>query len=83
MRQSFYDRNDVPIFRGQARFVDDHAVSIDGDEPIRAKSFRDCHGFATVPASERRFLSSQNIRQRHNLGHGSQAIVDCASTVPA
>lgn len=39
MRQSFYDRNSVPIYRGQARFVDDHAVSIDGDEPIRAKHF--------------------------------------------
>ena len=36
MRQSFYDRNGVPVFRGQARFVDDHAISIDGDEPIRA-----------------------------------------------
>lgn len=39
MRQSFYDRNGVPVFRGQARFVDDHAISIDGDEPIRAKHF--------------------------------------------
>ena len=39
MRQSFYDRNDVPVFRGDARFVDEHAVSIDGDEPIRAKNF--------------------------------------------
>ena len=39
MRQSFYDRNRVPVFRGQARFVDDHAISIDGDEPIRAKNF--------------------------------------------
>ncbi|MDE0866742.1 MAG: Si-specific NAD(P)(+) transhydrogenase [Rubripirellula sp.] len=39
MRQSFYDRNGVPVFRGQARFVDDHAISVDGDEPIRAKNF--------------------------------------------
>ena len=39
MRQSFYDRNGVPVFRGQARFVDDHAISIDGDEPIRARHF--------------------------------------------
>ena len=39
MRQSFYDRNDVPIHRGQARFIDDHSVSIDGDEPITAKYF--------------------------------------------
>lgn len=39
MRQSFYDRNNVPIHRGQARFVDDHRVSIDGDEPISARYF--------------------------------------------
>lgn len=39
MRQSFYDRNGVPVYRGKARFVDDHAVSVDGDEPIRAKHF--------------------------------------------
>ncbi|TWT52836.1 Soluble pyridine nucleotide transhydrogenase [Rubripirellula amarantea] len=39
MRQSFYDRNDVPIYQGQARFVDEHSVSIDGDEPITAKHF--------------------------------------------
>ncbi|MEM1224212.1 MAG: Si-specific NAD(P)(+) transhydrogenase [Planctomycetota bacterium] len=39
MRQSFYDRNNVPIQRGQARFLDDHTVSIDGGEPITAASF--------------------------------------------
>lgn len=39
MRQSFYDRNNVTIYRGQARFVDEHSISIDGDEPIRAKHF--------------------------------------------
>lgn len=39
LRQSFYDRNCVPVFRGQARFQDEHSISIDGDEPIRAKLF--------------------------------------------
>ncbi|MGB7324654.1 MAG: Si-specific NAD(P)(+) transhydrogenase [Rubripirellula sp.] len=39
MRQSFYDRNNVPVHRGQARFIDEHSVSIDGHEPIRAKQF--------------------------------------------
>ncbi len=38
MRQSFYDRNDVPIIHGEAKFVDEHTVSIEG-EKIRAKSF--------------------------------------------
>jgi NAD(P) transhydrogenase len=37
MRQSFYDRNEVPILRGDARFVDPHTVSIDNDL-YRAKS---------------------------------------------
>jgi NAD(P) transhydrogenase len=39
MRQSFYDRNDVPIYSGQARFVDEHTVSIDNGERIRSKAF--------------------------------------------
>ncbi len=32
MRQSFYDRNNVPIFHGTARFVDDHTVVVDGQK---------------------------------------------------
>lgn len=39
MRQSFYDRNGVPIYSGQARFVDEHTVSIDDGERIRSKAF--------------------------------------------
>lgn len=39
MRQSFYDRNDVPVLRGHARFVSHHEVSIDGDKPITARNF--------------------------------------------
>jgi NAD(P) transhydrogenase len=39
MRQSFYDRNGVSIYRGTARFVDEHSVSINGGEPIRSKFF--------------------------------------------
>ncbi len=39
MRQSFYDRNNVPVHHGIARFVSPHSVSIDGDEPITAKYF--------------------------------------------
>ena len=36
MRQSFYDRNAVPISRGQARFVDEHTITIDNGELITA-----------------------------------------------
>lgn len=39
MRQSFYDRNSVPIFRGQARFVDEHTITIDNGELITAAAF--------------------------------------------
>ncbi len=28
MRKGFYDRNDVPIYHGQARFVDSHTLSV-------------------------------------------------------
>ncbi len=39
MRQSFYDRNNVPVHRGQCRFIDEHSVTIDESEPIRSKNF--------------------------------------------
>jgi NAD(P) transhydrogenase len=32
MRQSFYDRNNVPIFNGVANFVNEHTVSVDGQQ---------------------------------------------------
>jgi len=38
MRQSFYDRNGVPVIRGAAAFVDPHTVAI-GGETITSKSF--------------------------------------------
>lgn len=31
MRQSFYDRNNVPVFTGVAKFVDEHTVTVDGE----------------------------------------------------
>ena len=39
MRQSFYDRNDVPVYFGHARFLDEHTVSIDEGETVRSKTF--------------------------------------------
>ncbi len=38
MRRSFYDRNDVPILRGHARFIDDHTLEVDCDK-ITARAF--------------------------------------------
>lgn len=39
MRQSFYDRNDVPVYFGHARFIDEHTVAIDEGESVRSKTF--------------------------------------------
>ena len=39
MRQSFYNRNDVPIHQGNATFIGPNSVSINGDEPITAQNF--------------------------------------------
>ena len=68
MRQSFYDRNDTPIYRGQARFVDDHAISIDGDEPIRAKFF--------VIATGSRPFRPAGVDFSHPRIHDSDTILD-------
>lgn len=38
MRQSFYDRNNVPVIRGTASFVDEHTVQV-GPRRITAASF--------------------------------------------
>lgn len=35
MRRSFYDRNNVEIIQGRARFVDSNTVEIDGEQLIR------------------------------------------------
>ncbi len=32
MRQSFYERNDVPIYSGYAKFIDDHTIEVDGQK---------------------------------------------------
>ena len=40
MRQSFYDRNNVPILSGAAKFVNPHTITVGDDcDPITAKHF--------------------------------------------
>lgn len=68
MRQSFYDRNDTPVFRGQARFVNNHAISIDGDEPITAKNF--------VIATGSRPYRPASVDFDHPRIHDSDTILD-------
>ena len=38
MRRSFYDRNDVPIYRGHAEFVDEHTSRLTARESARSHS---------------------------------------------
>lgn len=68
MRQSFYDRNEIPIYRGRARFVDAHAVSIDGNEPIRARHF--------VIATGSRPFRPPSVDFSHPRIHDSDSILD-------
>jgi NAD(P) transhydrogenase len=35
MRQAFYDRNHVPVFHGQARFVDPHTIEVSSENGAR------------------------------------------------
>lgn len=37
MRQTFYERNNVPVFAGQARFIDNHTIEVDDDIRIRGE----------------------------------------------
>ncbi len=39
MRQTFYDRNHVPVIQGQAAFVDEHTVEIEDGTQYRADAF--------------------------------------------
>ncbi|MCD0462950.1 Si-specific NAD(P)(+) transhydrogenase [Roseiconus lacunae] len=70
MRQSFYDRNDVPIQFGHARFVDDHTVLIDEKEPVRAKQF--------VIATGTRPYHPPNVDFDHPNIYDSDGILDLA-----
>jgi NAD(P) transhydrogenase len=36
MRQTFYERNNVPVIQGNARFVDNHTVMVDDELKLRA-----------------------------------------------
>ena len=66
MRQSFYDRNHVPVYQGQARFVDEHSISIDGGAPIRSRHFRDRDRNAPVSTTACRLRPSTDLRQRYD-----------------
>lgn len=37
MRQTFYERNNVPVIHGKAKLIDSHTVQIDGEQCYRGK----------------------------------------------
>jgi len=39
MRQTFYDRNNVPVLKGHAKFIDDHTIILDGERRVTAEFF--------------------------------------------
>ena len=38
MRQTFYERNNVPLFYGEAKFIDAHTLELDADTQIRGEN---------------------------------------------
>ena len=68
MRQSFYDRNGVPILYGQARFLDEHTVRIGEADPITAKYF--------VIATGARPYHPPNLDFRHPRVYDSDTILN-------
>ncbi len=39
LRQSFYDRNDVPVLTGHARFLDEHTLCVDDQHQYTSRAF--------------------------------------------
>ena len=51
MRQTFYERNHVPVFRGQARFVDPHTIEVEHPDNGRERFTARKKASATVATS--------------------------------
>ena len=47
LRESFYDRNGVPLIPGRARFLDPHTIDVEGDDGHRARLSADVFVIAT------------------------------------
>jgi NAD(P) transhydrogenase len=68
MRQSFYDRNNVPVIRGHAKFVDEHTLEIDGERRVTSERF--------VIASGSRPYHPPDVDFSHPLIFDSDTILD-------
>lgn len=76
MRQSFYDRNHVPLFHGQGRFLDAHTLEVRDDrgiaKTITSESF--------VIATGSRPYRPDDVDFSHPLIHDSDTILDLKET---
>ncbi len=67
-RRRFYERNRVPIFSGEAHFVDPHTFEVRPASrqahPHRREAYRDRCGLASVPSARSRLRTSAHPRQR-------------------
>ncbi len=71
MRQTFYDRNDVPVITGHARFVDEHTLEINNENHVSADKF--------VIATGSRPHRPADIDFNHPLVFDSDTILDLKS----
>lgn len=76
MRQSFYDRNHVPLFHGHGRFLDAHTLEVRDDrgiaKTITSESF--------VIATGSRPYRPDDVDFSHPLIHDSDTILDLKET---
>ncbi len=68
MRQTFYERNEVPVFKGHARFVDPHTIEIDDGTQLQAESI--------VIATGSRPYRPANVDFSHSRIYDSDTILD-------
>ena len=74
MRQSFYDRNGIPVIHGTASFVDDHTIQIEDGERITGAKFVIATGSRPyrppgVDFSDPRIFDSDTILSLENKPH--------------
>ncbi len=76
MRRNFYDRNRVPIFRGQACFLDEHTVDVMQDDVVVKRISADHFVIATGSRPYR----PADIDFRHPCIFDSDTILDLSFT---
>ncbi len=76
MRQTFYERNQVPKFHGQARFVDEHTIDVVDEEETRHRLSAD---FFVLAVGARPYRPD-NVDFKHPRIFDSETILDLPVT---